>query len=88
MRNNLYKTYWEAQLAVQALGIYNQDEYRRNYKKDPRLPADPKQKYAKKWLRDFGWNGWFDFLGKERKTVSEVRNRKLMVFRGEGNGKR
>lgn len=57
-----YSTYQEASDAAKRLGITSLDAYRRNRKKDPRLPASP--------VRHFGneWKGWPNFLQLEGKT--------------------
>ncbi|WP_043310018.1 integrase repeat-containing protein, partial [Pseudomonas sp. ML96] len=60
-RPDLYPTYAEAQAAAQALGIKNRSEYRKRYRKDPRLPSSPEVVYA-----DAVWIDWYDFLGNER----------------------
>lgn len=51
-----YKTLSSAKKAVRKLGIKSGFSYRLNYKKDPRLPAVPREMYE-----DFA--GWNDFLG-------------------------
>lgn len=53
---NKYKSLASAKKAVKKLGIKSGSSYRLNYKKDPRLPAVPKDMY-----KDFA--GWTDFLG-------------------------
>jgi len=60
-RPDFYPTYAEAQAAAQALGIKRQHDYRKRYRKDPRLPSSPDEAYA-----DAGWIDWYDFLGNER----------------------
>lgn len=55
-----YLTWQEASTAALTLGIKSQRDYRNNYKQDPKLPADPFQKYP-----DFP--SWINFLGKEQK---------------------
>ncbi|MBD9424503.1 integrase [Pseudomonas sp. PDM15] len=59
-KKNLY-TYPEAQAAAQALGIKNNPDYKKRYREDPRLPANPQTAYA-----DAGWIDWYEFLGNER----------------------
>ena len=57
---NKYAKYAEASRAVQGLGLTTQSEYSRGYRKDPKLPSDPKRIYSGDWI------DWYDFLGKER----------------------
>lgn len=54
-------TYTEAQVAVQAMGVKSTSEYEASYRRDPRLPCNPRVFYVGK-----GWTNWYDFLGKER----------------------
>ena len=54
-RRDLYKTWEKASTASRKLGITTPKEYSKLYKKDPRLPSAPDQKYA-----DFP--GWPEFL--------------------------
>ncbi|MFZ2321288.1 MAG: integrase repeat-containing protein, partial [Pseudomonas sp.] len=56
-----FYTYAEAQAAAQALGIKSRPDYRKRYREDPRLPANPAQAYA-----GSGWIDLYDFLGNER----------------------
>ncbi|MCG8612843.1 MAG: hypothetical protein MI864_20205, partial [Pseudomonadales bacterium] len=56
MSNN-YKTYREAKKAAQRIGFETGREYRRGYKQDSKLPANPNQKYST------DWEGWYVFLG-------------------------
>jgi len=54
-----YSTYEEASAAARRLGFSEGGEYLSGgYKKDPKLPSDPRRAYANK-----GWKGWEDFLG-------------------------
>jgi len=55
-----YPTWEEASQGALKLGIKNTVQYRRRYKEDPRLVAEPQYKY-----RDFP--GWTTFLGKTEK---------------------
>ncbi|HDV6135631.1 TPA: VPA1269 family protein, partial [Pseudomonas aeruginosa] len=64
-RPDLYPTYAEAQVAAQALGIKNQSDYNKRYRKDPRLPATPHTVYAVA-----GWIDWYDFLGNENPSAA------------------
>jgi len=54
-----YSTYKEAKRAVQRSNIKSQDEYKKRYKEDPRLPSNPNIFY-----KDKGWIGFFDFFRK------------------------
>lgn len=56
-----YKKGYEARRAVMKLGFKNAEEYRRRYKEDPRLPADPNKAYP---TAQMSWN-WI--LGKKIK---------------------
>ena len=56
-----YETYEEASKATISLGITGKDDYRGNYKKDPRLPSNPFEKYNK--FAEMG--GFPAFCGKE-----------------------
>ena len=60
-RPNFYSTYAETQAAAQALGIESISEYKKHYREDPRLPANPHAVYA-----NVGWIDWYDFLDNER----------------------
>jgi hypothetical protein len=62
MKKQFYATYIEAKRAVKKLGITTLSEYQKCYKKDSRLPSEPKQIYASEW------NNWPIFLGKEVKA--------------------
>lgn len=46
VKHEKYPTWLQAAKAVKRLGITSQDEYRKMYKKDPRLPSAPEQAYA------------------------------------------
>lgn len=64
--NNLpskfYLTWQEASIAAITLGISTGVEYAKRYREDSRLPANPRQKYAKIWNEN---SGWYGFLGKK-----------------------
>lgn len=64
---NIYETWQEASIATIALGIDSSGQYRskRGYKKDPRLPGDPRDAYD-------NFPGWNTFLGKKEKNVYET----------------
>jgi len=53
-----YMTIDEASDAAQKLGIRTKSEYQKNYKKDPRLPANPPRTYS------YEWKNWPVFLGR------------------------
>lgn len=57
---SLYLTYEEARKAVQKIGIQSGGEYRKSYKTDPKLPANPERNYRGK-----GWVSWYHFLKKD-----------------------
>ena len=57
---SFYPTYAEA--AVRTLEVKSHPDYKKRYRKDPRLPAAPRAAYA-----ETGWTHWYAFLGKERK---------------------
>jgi superfamily II DNA or RNA helicase len=56
---DFYPTYGEARKAVKRLKITFWDDYRKRYKKDPRLPSQPNKYYKKR-----GWINWPEFFGK------------------------
>ncbi len=60
-KNNIssYSTYSQAKTAARNLGFRSSNDYRKNFKKDPRLPPHPEKKYA-----NVGWTNWHHFLGK------------------------
>ncbi len=60
-RKKPYPTWQEAGAAAQQLGLGSQRDYKRRYKKDPRLPGNPSEFY-----KDF--SSWLAFLGKEEPT--------------------
>lgn len=53
----VYQTYEEARAAVHALKIPSWNAYRAEYRKDPRLPSAPAEKYGDAFV------SWMDFLG-------------------------
>ena len=55
-----YATLADASEAAQRLEFKTQPEYKRDYKQDPKLPANPNQLYAG------DWDDWYSFLGTER----------------------
>ncbi|HBW84773.1 MAG TPA: hypothetical protein DEF79_12105, partial [Gammaproteobacteria bacterium] len=55
-----YATLAEASEAAQRLGFKTQPEYKKSYRNDPKLPANPDQFYAG------DWGDWYSFLGTER----------------------
>lgn len=57
---NFYKSIEEASDAVAKLGINSQTSYNRNYKKDGRLPSNPRSYYSDKWV------DWYTFFKKDR----------------------
>jgi superfamily II DNA or RNA helicase len=57
-----YATWQEASIATQALGICSSTDYRKSYKKDPKLPSSPYNSYP-----DFP--GWITFFGKEKRET-------------------
>ena len=56
---DLYSTYKEAKRAVKRSNIKSQDEYKKRYKEDPRLPSNPN-----KFYKDKGRIDWFNLFGK------------------------
>lgn len=52
-----YSSLDEASNATQMLGISTVKDYKKNYRKDPRLPSHPEYNYKKEW------NSWHDFFG-------------------------
>ena len=58
-----YPTLTEASQTAIALGITNLTEYRRRYKEDPRLPANPNRVYIAEWQNSH------HFLGKPKVQV-------------------
>jgi sugar phosphate isomerase/epimerase len=65
-----YETIADAQRAAQKLGIKTVNEYLLKYKKDPKLPREPKTIYAEDWLT------WPNFFGRPikhfYKTIAEA----------------
>ncbi|MBL4898655.1 MAG: integrase [Colwellia sp.] len=55
-RLHFYETLSEAKQAAQALGFKSSSQYKKDYKLDSRLPANPDQVYAGHWV------DWYDFL--------------------------
>jgi len=51
-----YLTYDEAKKAALSIGARHMEEYRKNYKTDPKLPCHPNQLYRDSWVN------WGDFL--------------------------
>lgn len=49
-----YPTYAEFKAAVQSLRIKSQPEYKKLYRKDPKLPSNPETMYA-----NAGWEDWY-----------------------------
>lgn len=64
-KKEVYKTWNEASKAAQKLKIKTATEYRKQYKNDPKLPADPKKVYAEDWINNGEWKG---FLQKDPKN--------------------
>ena len=64
IRPDFYPTLAEASQAAQALGIQSREDYRSQYKQDPRLPAYPDRFYS-----DF--IDWFVFLAYQRPFTPE-----------------
>ena len=62
-KKNFY-TYPEAQTAAQALSIKSRSEYKKRYREDLRLPANPPEVYT-----DAGWIDWYGLLGNERPDI-------------------
>lgn len=56
-KENIYLSYDEASIAAKRLGCKSGADYKRHYKKDPRLRAKPDKVYPNQWL------GWPSFLG-------------------------
>ena len=54
-----YAALAEASEAAQRLEFKTQPEYKKGYKQDPKLPANPNQLYAG------DWDDWYSFLGTE-----------------------
>ena len=62
-KERLYRTLTEASQATIALGITTRAEYKRRYKEDPRLPAEPSAVYKAEW------QGWPHFLDKPKERL-------------------
>jgi superfamily II DNA or RNA helicase len=58
----VYKTWQEASEATIRLGISSWKQYINRYKRDGRLPSDPRKKYK-------NFPGWAKFFGKEAKNL-------------------
>ena len=66
-----YASLAEASEAAQRLEFKTQPEYKKGYKQDPKLPANPNQLYAG------DWDDWYSFLdtehpGEKYATVAEA----------------
>ncbi|MEZ9202265.1 VPA1269 family protein [Vibrio splendidus] len=61
-----HESYSEASSSAQKLGITNQAQYYKLYKKDPKLPSMPMHVYDKSWV------GWKSFLGIDEKINYET----------------
>ena len=57
---NFYRSYEDAKEATKRLGINTENEYRRGFKANPRLPSKPYVTYKNK-----GWIDWPNFFGRE-----------------------
>ncbi|MCU8070659.1 integrase repeat-containing protein [Shewanella sp. SM32] len=66
-----YTTLAEAQLAVQALSITSQPDYKQRYREDPRLPSAPNATYSA------DWQSWPTFLGTENKFYASLAEAQL-----------
>lgn len=64
---SLYESYADAKTAAAALGVKSTSDYRRQRRKDEKLPADPLKFYAER-----GWRDWSDFLGIEQRIHYET----------------
>ncbi len=62
--SKFYSTLRKASTAVVRLGINSQQEYKKRYKEDPNLPADPSSFYQDTW------KGWPKLFG--RKTLKSM----------------
>ena len=62
-KKEYYKSYNDAQIAVQELGIKKRIQYKdkKGYKRDSKLPSDPEEFY-----KNNGWIDWDHFLGIEK----------------------
>src|SRR3989338_3489274 len=58
-KDRFYPSWRSATKAARRSGIRNQREYPKKYKRDPKLPSNPRQHYA-------DWPGWLAFLGTKR----------------------
>lgn len=63
-KEKVSSTYAEAQLAVQALGVTDSNDYKAHFRDDPRLPCNPDRFFS-----GAGWAGWGRFLGKEEQHL-------------------
>ena len=62
IRRDFYPTWQEASVAAIAMGLKVPNEYRRQYKRDPRLPAAPHEFY-----QDQAFPGYLVFFGGEKR---------------------
>lgn len=62
-KKNYYETLSQAIEAVNLLNIRTEKEYRKRYKEDSRLPADPKRHYSKEW------KNWPEFFNRKKKSI-------------------
>ncbi|MBU0645875.1 hypothetical protein KJ611_00125 [Patescibacteria group bacterium] len=72
-RGPYYPNIYEAAAAVATLGIKTKTEYALRYDEDPRLPADPWNRYKKYWRSNGGWYGFFN----RRKPTKKYANWKI-----------
>jgi hypothetical protein len=63
-KRGFYPSYAEAASASQVMGFKTIYEYKKSYRLDPMLPANPDRIYA-----STGWIDWYKFLGKKKHVV-------------------
>jgi len=66
-RYNLYNSYRDAKQAVLKLKILSLHDYRKEHKRDLKLPSTPYMAY-----KNLGWVSWFRFLGNVKEPVVKI----------------
>lgn len=61
-KSSFYESLAEAQEAASKLNIRTREQYNKEYRKDPKLPACPMRVYESK-----GWTNWPEFFGRVKK---------------------
>jgi len=60
-KKNVFYFNWElASKAAKSLEITSKDQYKKNYRKDHRLPSKPDKIYRSEWTKRGGWYGFLN----------------------------